>query len=134
MRLLSIIAFALLCLVSLGAFAGPVGDYVVEGTDPGTGSTYRGTVSVQQNGQTYAVEWDINGTKYVGTGLGAANVKGTSTMGPASDQDTAIAISYVTNNSFGLTFYVKQGNGQWKGIWTYGGSAQIGTEVWTPMK
>ncbi len=128
MRALSIIAFALACLVSLSAFAGPVGNYVVEGTDPGTGSTYRGTVSVQKNGQTYTVEWNINGTKYVGTGLG------TSTMGPASDQDTAIAISYVTSNSFGLTFYEKQDNGQWKGIWTYGGSAQIGTEVWTPIK
>ena len=53
-------------------------------------------------------------------------------MGPASERDTAIAVSYVTDGSFGLTFYVEQENGQWRGIWTYAGSDRIGSEVWTP--
>ena len=124
---------ALFYFVPLLAIASPEGNYAVEGTDPGSGAGYTGTVNVKRNGQTYTVAWDIGGTKYIGTGLGAANVKGTPTMGPASDQDTAIAVSYIAESSFGLTFYVKQANGQWKGIWTYGGSAQIGTEVWTPI-
>ena len=122
----------LVILISVPAFAGPEGKYTVEGSNPGGGSVYQGTVAVERNGQTYSVVWDVGGTKYVGTGLGAANVKGTPTMGPASEQDNAIAISYVSNGTFGLTFYVEQENGQWKGIWTFGGSSQIGTEIWTP--
>ncbi len=119
-------------MFSGAAQAGPEGRYTVEGTNPGNGSSYRGTVTVERNGQTYSVLWIVGGTEFVGTGIGAANVKGTATMGPASDQDDAIAISYVTDGSFGLTFYVEQDNGQWQGIWTYGGSSEIGTEIWTP--
>lgn len=119
-------------LAPLQAIAGPEGTYTVEGTDPGTGSVYSGTVRVERNGQTYAVLWNVGGTEYLGTGLGAADVKGVPTMGPASERDTAIAVSYVTDGSFGLTFYVEQENGQWRGIWTYAGSDRIGSEVWTP--
>lgn len=128
-----LIAF-LLILSSGSALAGPEGKYTVNGTNPGNGSGYEGTVTVERNDQTYSVLWDVGGTKYLGTGIGAANVKGTPTMGPASGQDDTIAISYISGGSFGLAFYVEQDNGQWNGIWTYGGSSQIGTEVWTPAK
>lgn len=111
--------------------AGPEGTYFVSGTSPGTTARYQGTVTVQRTGQTYSVIWNISGTTYVGTGLGASHVNGTFTMGAASQGDTAIAVSYVSGNSFGLTFYVDQGNGQWSGIWTYAGANQIGTELWT---
>ncbi len=131
-RALILSVIAVTFLLPLRAIAGPEGTYNVEGTNPGGEGGYRGIVRVTQYGQTYSVVWEVGGTKYLGTGLGAANVKGTPTMGPASDQDTAIAISYITKGSFGLTFYVEQDNGQWKGIWTYGGSNQIGTETWTP--
>lgn len=124
--------FSLAILIPLQALAGPEGTYSVEGSDPGTGNVYTGTVTVKRNGQTYAVLWDVDGTEYLGTGLGAADVKGVPTMGPASERDTAIAISYVTSGSFGLTFYVEQPNGQWRGIWTYAGSDRIGSEIWTP--
>ncbi len=126
------IAIFTMFLAPLQAIAGPEGSYTVEGTDPGTGNVYSGTVIVERNGQTYAVLWNVDGTEYLGTGLGAADVKGVPTMGPASERDTAIAISYVTNGSFGLTFYVEQENGQWRGIWTYAGSDRIGSETWTP--
>lgn len=132
MRMNISLAILFTALFTLPALAGPEGRYTVEGTDPGSGGTYRGTVTVERTGATYAVLWNVGGTEYLGTGLGAANVNGTPTMGPASDQDTAIAISYVAQGSFGLTFYVEQPNGQWQGIWTYGGSKSIGTEVWTP--
>lgn len=134
LRTIWINTFALILLMTSQAVAGPEGTYSVVGTNPGSGAQYRGVVSVKRNGQTYSVVWNVGGTEYLGTGLGAAKVKGTRTMGPASDQDTAIAISYVTNGSFGLTFYVQQSNGDWKGIWTYAGSRDIGTEVWTPRK
>ncbi|MEO1397315.1 MAG: hypothetical protein AAFU56_00420 [Pseudomonadota bacterium] len=134
MRILVWLGLAFAVAFPLPALAGPEGSYTVSGTDPGSGGTYTGTVTVERTGETYAVLWEVNGTDYLGTGLGAANVKGTPTMGPASDQDTAIAISYVTDGSFGLTFYVEQENGQWKGIWTYGGSKNIGTEIWTPVE
>ena len=132
MPLLSrLLATALIALAPLAASAGPEGLYTAHGTGPGGGGAYSGTVAVQRTGQTYHVRWVVGGQEYVGTGLGASNVNGTFTMGPASPQDTAIAVSYVTNGSYGLTFYVEQPNGQWTGIWTYGGAQTIGTEVWT---
>lgn len=134
MRTFFLSALVAMFLLPVQAIAGPEGVYNVEGSNPGNGDRYRGTVSVTRTGQTYAVVWNIGGTEFIGTGLGSANVKGTSTMGPASDQDTAISISYVSDGSFGLAYYVEQSNGQWKGIWTYGGSTQIGTEIWTPRK
>lgn len=134
MRTLLHSAIAAVLLLPLPALAGPEGTYIVEGSNPGGSGTYNGTVSVKRSGQTYSVDWRIGGAKFVGTGLGAADVKGTPTMGPASDRDTAIAISYIAEGSFGLAFYVEQSNGQWKGIWTYGGSKQIGNEIWTPKK
>ena len=134
MRALFLSALVAMILLPIQAVAGPEGNYSVEGTNPGNGDRYRGTVTVRRSGQTYAVVWNISGTEFIGTGLGSANVKGTPTMGPASDQDTAISISYISDGSFGLAYYVEQSNGQWKGIWTYGGSTQIGTEIWTPRK
>ena len=122
---------AALAFLPLTAAAGPEGTYLAQGTGPGGQGAYSGTVTVQRTGQTYQVLWNVGGQEYIGTGLGASNVNGSFTMGPASPDDIAIAISYVTNGSFGLTFYVEQPNGQWSGIWTYGGAQQIGTETWT---
>lgn len=114
------------------ALAGPEGVYRVEGTNPGDGSAYSGTVAVERNGQTYTVVWDVGGSEYIGTGLGAAYANGHYTMGPASSDDSVMAVSYISGNSFGQTFYVEQSNGQWIGIWAYGGAREIGTETWTP--
>lgn len=113
------------------ALAGPEGDYAVTGTNPGANGTYRGSVSVRQTGETYEVIWDIAGTRYTGSALGAAPVKGRSMMGPADAGDDTLAVGYISGRSFGLAFYVEQDDGTWKGVWTYGGSDKIGTEVWT---
>ena len=86
---------------------------------------------MRQTGQTYSVIWNVGGVKYTGTGLGAENSRGYSTMGPASSSDSSIAISYISDGTFGLAYYVEQDDGTWRGIWTYGGSDRIGTEVWT---
>ncbi len=117
--------------LTISAVAGPEGTYAVRGTNPGGQGEYSGSVSVYQTGQTYSVIWNVGGVKYTGTGLGAEDSKGYSTMGPASTSDSSIAISYISDGSFGLAYYVEQEDGTWRGIWTYGGSNKIGTEVWT---
>lgn len=125
------ITIATLMTFTLSALAGPEGTYTVRGTNPGGQGEYSGTVSVRQTGQTYSVIWNVGGVKYTGTGLGAENSRGYSTMGPASSSDSSIAISYISDGTFGLAYYVEQDDGTWRGIWTYGGSDKIGTEIWT---
>ena len=125
------ITITTLITLTLSALAGPEGTYRVRGTNPGGQGEYSGTVSVRQTGQTYSVIWNVGGVKYTGTGLGAENSRGYSTMGPASSSDSSIAISYISDGTFGLAYYVEQDDGTWRGIWTYGGSDKIGTEIWT---
>lgn len=107
---------AALVLSVTAAFADPVGRYAVEGTDPGKpSSTYKGTVTVEQTGDTYKVVWDIEGTKYIGTGIGNKDF---------------LAVSYKSGNNTGLALYAPSGNG-WTGVWTYAGGTQMGTDSWT---
>jgi len=110
-----VIAAAALALSVATAFAAdPVGSYDVEGSNPGGGSSYSGTVEIEKTGQTYKVVWDVGGTRYVGTAIG--------------DRDF-LAVSYRSGNSTGLALYAAEG-GNWKGIWTYHDGRQIGTERW----
>jgi hypothetical protein len=129
----NLVGFALVfVMAALGAaYADPVGVYNVEGHNPGSGSRYEGIVEVLRTGDTYSVQWRVGDSHFVGTGIGAANVKGTATFGDAAYSDSAIAVSYASGSSFGLALFVEQDNGQWKGIWTYAGSEAIGSEVWT---
>lgn len=114
------------------AFAGPEGVYDVAGANPGGGGAYTGGVAVERTGATYSVVWRVGNAEYVGTGIGASSVKGSVVFGEAAENDTAITVSYVSGNTFGLALFIEQPNAQWKGIWTYGGSDAIGTETWTP--
>jgi hypothetical protein len=125
------ITITTLITLTLSALAGPEGTFTLRGTNPGGQGEYSGTVSVRQTGQTYSVIWNVGGVKYTGTGLGAENSRGYSTMGPASSSDSSIAISYISDGTFGLAYYVEQDDGTWRGIWTYGGSDKIGTEIWS---
>lgn len=106
---------ATLILSVTAAFADPVGRYFVEGTDPGKpNSSYTGTVTVEQTGDTYKVVWDIEGTKYIGTGIGNKDF---------------LAVSYKSGNNTGLALYAPNSNG-WTGVWTYAGGTQMGTDKW----
>ena len=134
MKTLFVFIITILIAASTSAFADPVGVYHVEGTNPSGSGTYSGEVSVARNGETYTVVWLVGGAEFVGTGLGATSINGSMVMGAADENNITLSVSYVSNNSFGLAFFVEQDNGQWKGIWTYGGSKRIGTEVWTPMQ
>jgi len=112
------------------ALAGPEGTYSVTGTNPGRSGTYKGMVTVKRVGETYEIVWNIAGTRFTGSGLGAAPVKGGSVMGPADSGDDTLAVGYISGRSFGIAFYVEQPDGTWDGVWTYGGSDQVGTETW----
>lgn len=114
MQKLLIVVTAILMSVA-AALAEPVGKYDVEGTNPGNGNAYAGTVSVDRTGDTYRIVWTIGGTRYVGTGIGDKNF---------------LAVSYRSGNDTGLALYAAANNG-WKGIWTYANGTKIGTERWT---
>ena len=114
MRLASIAAAALLLSAATAFAADPVGEYAVEGTNPGSGSKYRGSVRIERTGDTFRVTWVVGGTRYVGTGIGDKNF---------------IAVSYRAGSDTGLALYGADG-GDWKGVWTYANGRQIGTEFW----
>ena len=129
MRLKTLAATCLFLVSSTLAFAEPAGTYQVQGKNP-DGSTYSGTAVVERTGETYSVTWDVAGTKYTGTGLGAKFVGDRFQMGPASADDTAISVGYVSGNTFGMAMYFQQPDGRWQGIWTYGGSDKASYEDW----
>ena len=105
---------ALVLSVAAAFAADPVGSYTVEGNNPGGGSRYTGTVTISRTGDTYRVVWVVGSTRYVGTGIG--------------DKDF-IAVSYRSGNDTGLALYGSDG-GNWKGVWTYAGGREVGTEIW----
>lgn len=114
MRRLFVVTSALLWSVVAAFAADPVGTYTVEGTNPGGGSAYKGSVTISKTGETYRVIWLVGGTRYIGTGIGNKDF---------------ISVSYQSGNSSGLALYVADG-GNWKGAWTYAGGDKLGAEFW----
>jgi hypothetical protein len=115
MRSLYVMSAAAALVWSAAAFAAdPVGSYDVEGGNPGGGSQYRGTVTVEKTGQTYRVIWVVGSTRYVGTGIGNKDF---------------LAVSYKSGNDSGLALYGADG-GNWAGVWTYAGGRQVAPEIW----
>jgi hypothetical protein len=110
-----IAAAASLLLLTTALMADPVGKYAVKGKDAKSAAPYAGTVVVERTGDTYRIVWDIEGTTYVGTGIGSKDF---------------IAISYKSKDSSGIALYGADGAG-WRGIWAYTGSKDLGTEEWT---
>jgi hypothetical protein len=129
MRLKLLAASLLVLATSAPAFADPTGVYKVQGKNA-DGGQYEGTVSVERTGETYAVVWKIGNDEFVGTGLGAKFVGDRFQMGPASPDDTAISVGYISGKSFGMAMYFQQPDGRWQGIWTYGGSDKASYEDW----
>jgi len=110
-----VVATAAAVLWCATAFAAdPVGNYSVEGTNPGGGGLYKGTVVVTQTGDTYRVVWNVAGTRYIGTGIGNRDF---------------MAVSYRSGSDTGLALYGSDG-GNWKGLWTYAGGQKVGAEIW----
>ena len=131
MSIRSIAAACLLLLTPALAWADPTGQFQVQGKNP-DGQDYTGTVTVARTGETYSVTWNVAGAEFVGTGLGAKFVGDRFQVGPASPDDTAISVGYISQKSFGMAMYFLQPDGTWQGIWTYGGSDKASAENCLP--
>ena len=117
--------FAIFAL-AMFAFAAPVqaieGKYSVEGRDPGGEQPYKGDVEVKQNGQTYAVVWQIGGLRQVGTGVVIDNVF------------SVVFQSLVPGRGVGrpgVAVYQIDRNRITEGVWTGMGHSRMGQEIWT---
>lgn len=112
-------------LFSQGLFASPalaeapLGDWLVQGQNPGDQRTYKGQVSVIASGETYTVLWRFGGTTYIGTGIDVGN---------------AFAITFRPTESMfvGLVLLEKK-DGAWQGKWTQMGGKTIGLERWQKL-
>jgi hypothetical protein len=113
---LTICTLLALVLTVVSCLADPVGTYRVTGTNPKSGSTYSGTVTVERNGDTFLVAWKIAGSRQIGVGIG---------------KDDFLAVSYRSTNSIGIALYRPDLNGGWNGIWAPFGGQALGTETWT---
>jgi len=112
---LTIGAVLALVLTVVSSLAEPAGTYRVSGTNPGSGSTYSGTVTVERKGDTFLVHWTIAGSRQIRIGIG---------------KDDFLAVSYRSGDSIGIALYRPDQNGGWKGIWAPIGSEALGTETW----
>ena len=115
MRLIIGTVLALVLTVA-SSLADPAGTYRVSGTNPGSGSTYSGTVTVKRNGDTFLLAWTIAGNRQIGVGIG---------------KDDFLAVLYRSGDSTGIAFYRADENSGWEGIWAPLGSQTLGTEKWT---
>ena len=113
-RLFALSAAAVLWSAASAFAADPVGRYSVQGSNPGGGGKYAGTVMVEKTGETYRVVWVVGPTRYVSTGIGDKNF---------------IAVSYKSGNDTGLALYGSDGS-NWSGVWTYSGGRTMGAKVW----
>jgi hypothetical protein len=109
-------ACAAIMLSAGTAWAGdPAGTYDVKGSNPGSGTAYSGTVTVERTGQTFRVIWKIGSETYIGTGIGDEN---------------GLSVAYRLGNQTGVAVYAALG-ANWSGVWTYAGSRTIGGEAWS---
>lgn len=107
------VAAALLWSATAAFAADPTGSYEVQGTNPDN-TTYSGTVTVTQTGQTYKVVWKVGGDTFTGTAIG--------------NQDF-LAISYVYDKDTGLVLLGSDG-GNWNGVWAYADGTKMAKETW----
>ena len=115
LRSVGLTALILALSATMACADDPVGRYSVVGSNPGGGGQYRGSVTVEQTGDTYRVVWDIGSQTFTGTGIGG---------------EDGLAVAYRSGNQTGIAFYDAKG-ANWEGVWTYTGGRQIGKETWT---
>lgn len=117
MRSFRFLAAAACLVVTTSAFADALeGLFRVQGSDPGNGETYTGTVAVEKTGEvTYRVVWQIGNTRYTGTGIGSPS---------------GLAVSYRSGSETGIAIYSQEGD-RFAGYWTYAGGKAVGQETWS---
>lgn len=132
MRPMSIAVLLASLLLPATAVADPAGTFHVKGVNPDDGSEYTGSVKVIRKGEVYRVVWKIGNDETVGIGIGIRIVDGQMVAGPASEQDTGIAISYASGKTPGNATYTEFSDGTWRGVWAYKGTKTVSTEEWIP--
>ncbi len=91
-----------------------VGTYRVTGTNP-DGSSYRGTLTIEAQGETYSLIWEVGNTLTTGVGLRQGDVL-------SGGWDC------------GVVTYQIQGDGSLEGVWALCGERHIGTERAVPTR
>ncbi len=107
----------ILLLLPVVAFAGIEGTYNCEGTNPGGSGSYKGTVSIIQNGDNYNVTWTIGSQVYIGVGI---------------LQGDTFSVGYSDSNKswFGVVVYKIKGT-KLSGPWAMHGGKKNGNETLT---
>jgi hypothetical protein len=99
--------------VAAALAAEPAGTYQISGSSPG-GATYKGTVTVTQNGQAYKLMWHVGSSTYNGSGIATGN---------------SFAVSYGNASDSGIILFQANSDG-WNGLWVHNGGNSVGVEVW----
>jgi hypothetical protein len=94
----------------------PVESFATEGVIGG--QSYRGTVAVQQTGDTYALLWRTGNEEIRGVGILRNNL--------------LITGFVAANNVGGFAYYQRGQDGTWEGEWALVGGTEVGRERWTP--
>ncbi|EHJ46015.1 hypothetical protein DFW101_3731 (plasmid) [Solidesulfovibrio carbinoliphilus subsp. oakridgensis] len=97
-----------------------VGQYTLDGANPGGQGRYAGTALVQKKGDTYVVGWKIGNQELAGTGILEGN---------------SFAVVYIPRDAKGapgLVLYTLLPGGMLTGKFTNLGGTTLGTETWTP--
>ncbi|MDO6963094.1 hypothetical protein [Rhizobium alvei] len=117
-----------LALLPAPAFADPVGKFTVHGSNLDGSNAYEGTVSVKRTGATYSVTWNVEGTRFTGTAVGAKT--DTSALGAASEHDSVLSVIYRAGKDVGTALFFEVRPGEWRGIWAYEGTSVAALENW----
>ncbi len=89
------------------------GEYSVIGTNPGSTSRYGGKLKITRTGETYRMQWNVNGSYTNGVAIKV-------------DNDLFAAFGG-KDHPYGVVSYAFEGESA-KGLWTLGGESQIGKE------
>ena len=113
--LIATILAAAACAGAARAQVPIVGTYAVEGSCPGQGAIYRGTVTITHPHAVYMVRWNLD--------------SGQSSAGQALEQDGRLAIAYTLDNGGGVMITRPTATG-WEGSWALFGSTVACVERW----
>jgi hypothetical protein len=92
--------------------------------DNGDGTKYKGTVGITESGDTYAVEWVINESAFVGVGIW-------------ENERLSVSWATVVNGKvrMGVVVYKREKDGSLSGRWAqYPGGGKVLEETLTPGK
>lgn len=88
------------------------GTYNITGTNAGSNSSYKGTLTIHKTGTVFSLQWKVGNTVYNGVGILDGNT---------------LAVGWGFGAAFGVVGYHVNGNAA-KGVWAMGGGNATGIE------